>query len=37
VGGEQAAEIIDRLHLNVRDGDIAHMPASPGVVPNMGG
>lgn len=37
VGGEQAAGIIDRLHLNVRDGDIAHMPASPGVVPNMGG
>lgn len=37
VGGEQAAEIIDRLHLAVRDGDIEHMPASPGIVPNMGG
>jgi hypothetical protein len=37
VGGEQAAEIIDRLRLAVRDGDIEHVPASPGVVPNMGG
>jgi hypothetical protein len=37
VGGEQAAEIIDGLHLAVRDGDIEHVPASPGVVPNMGG
>jgi hypothetical protein len=37
VGSEQAAEAIDRLHLAVRDGDIAHIPASPGVVPNIGG
>lgn len=37
VGGDQAAEIIDSLHLAVRDGDIEHLPASPGVVPNMGG
>lgn len=37
VSGEQAAEIIDRLHLAVRDGDIEHVPTSPRVVPNMGG
>ncbi len=37
VGGEEAAGIIDSLHLAVRDGDIEHVPASPGVVPNMGG
>lgn len=37
VGGDQAAEVIDRLQLAMRDGDIAHVPASPGVVPNMGG
>lgn len=37
IDGAQAAEIIDRLHLSVRDGDIEHVPASPGVVPNMGG
>lgn len=37
VSGEEAAGIIDRLHLAVRDGDIEHVPASPGVVPNMGG
>jgi len=37
VNGEQAAEIIDRLHLSVRDGDIEHVPAAPGVVPNIGG
>ena len=37
VGGDQAAGIIDRLHLAVRDGDIEHVPASPGAVPNMGG
>jgi hypothetical protein len=37
VSGEAAAGIIDRLHLPMRDGDIEHVPASPGVVPNMGG
>ena len=37
VSGEDAAKIIDRLHLAVRDGDIEHVPASPRVVPNMGG
>ncbi|MBV0881729.1 hypothetical protein KTQ42_20820 [Noviherbaspirillum sp. L7-7A] len=37
VEGAQAAGIIDRLDLAVRDGDIEHVPASPGVVPNMGG
>lgn len=37
VGSERAAEVIDALHLAVRDGDIEHVPASPGVVPNMGG
>lgn len=37
VSGDAAAAIIDRLHLAMRDGDIEHVPASPGVVPNMGG
>jgi hypothetical protein len=37
VEGDQAAGIIARLDLAVRDGDIEHVPASPGVVPNMGG
>lgn len=37
VSGDAAAGIIDRLHLPMRDGDIEHVPASPGVVPNMGG
>jgi hypothetical protein len=37
VEGDQAAGIIARLDLAVRDGDIEHVPASPRVVPNMGG
>lgn len=37
VGNAQAAQVIDALNLAVRDGDIEHVPASPGVVPNMGG
>jgi hypothetical protein len=37
IAGDKAADIIDRLALRVRDGDIGHLPASPGVVPNMGG
>lgn len=37
VDGDAAAGIIDTLRLAMRDGDIEHLPASPGAVPNMGG
>jgi len=34
---EQAAALIDRLALPMRDADMNHIGASPDVVPNMGG
>ena len=34
---EKAANVIDRLALPVRDGDIDHVNSSSNVVPNMGG
>ena len=37
IPNSRAADIIDQLALRVRDGDIGHLPASPGVVPNLGG
>ncbi len=33
----EAADVIDRLALPVRDADIEHIASSPDVIPNIGG
>ena len=37
MANDQAARVIDRLALAVRDADIDHVASSPDAVPNMGG
>lgn len=37
LAGDKAAQVIDRLALPVRDGDIEHIASSPDVVPNISG
>jgi hypothetical protein len=37
MANDQAARVIDRLALPVRDADIDHVASSPDAVPNMGG